>query len=39
MENVENKTEEKEIEPYDFDYWQDYFENMLIHQAEGESYV
>ena len=25
MENVENKTEEKEIEPYDFDYWQDYF--------------
>lgn len=34
----EEKEKEQE-EQYDFDYWQDYFENMLIHQAEGESYV
>lgn len=39
MENSKKEPEEKEIEPYDFDYWQDYFENMLIHQAEGESYA
>lgn len=39
MENVEKKKEEKEIEPYDYDYWQAYFEDMLLHQAEGDYYV
>lgn len=35
MENVKNKTEEKEIEPYDYDYWEEYFKEMQIRQAEA----
>jgi hypothetical protein len=27
--------EEKEIEPYDYDYWEEYFKEMQIRQAEA----
>lgn len=35
MENSKKETEEKEIEPYDYDYWEEYFKEMQIRQAEA----
>lgn len=32
--DLTDKTE-KEIEPYDYDYWEEYFKEMQIRQAEA----